>query len=277
MDICLCYNPRYYDPPSRTLLELSLDTYLIITLCAVSFFAGIIDAIVGGGGMLTVPTLLASGLPPHVALGTNKLAATFGSCTASFAFYRQKLFNPHFWRFALFATAIGAILGTIVVHFINVDFLEKYLPVLIMVTALYTFFAKKSIPDSQNTLPTKGSKLYIKQTVQGGTLGFYDGLAGPGTGAFWTSSSSALYKINILLSCGLARSANFISNICSLFTFIYLGHVNFLIGILMGFFIMMGAWIGAHSAIKFGGKFIRPIFISVVVLISLNLAYNAWF
>ena len=146
-----------------TLLELSLDIYVIITLCAVSFFAGLIDAIVGGGGMLTVPTLLASGLPPHVALGTNKLAATFGSFTASFAFYRQNLFNPRFWRLALVFTAIGSVLGTIAVHFINVDLLEKYLPVLIMITALYTLFSKKSVPDSQTTLPIKNTTLLIKQ------------------------------------------------------------------------------------------------------------------
>ena len=267
----------FSDPSAEIHLEISLDIYLIITLCAVSFCAGIIDAIVGGGGMLTVPTLLASGLPPHVALGTNKLAATFGSFTASFAFYRQKLFNPYFWRYAIIATAIGGVLGTIVVHYINVDFLEKYLPVLIMLTALYTFFTKKNMHDSNTELPAKNSTLYVKQSLQGGALGFYDGLAGPGTGAFWTSSSSALYKTNILLSCGLARSGNFVSNICSLFTFIYLGHVNLLIGILMGVFIMAGAWIGARSAIKFGGTFIRPVFIGVVVLMSLNLAYNAWF
>ena len=112
---------------------------------------------------------------------------------------------------------------------------------------------------------------------QGLILGFYDGVAGPGTGAFWTASSSALYKINILLSSGLARSTNFVSNICSLFTFIYLGYVNLLLGISMGFFIMIGAWLGAKSAIKFGNKFIKPVFISVVLLMSINLAFNAWY
>ena len=107
-------------------------------------------------------------------------------------------------------------------------------------------------------------------------LGFYDGLAGPGTGAFWVSSSNILYKIDILLSCGLARFTNFISNFCSLLTFIYLGHVNFVLGISMGIFIMLGAWVGAHWAIKFGSKFIRPVFITVVIAMSANLGYQAW-
>ena len=79
-------------------MEPVLDVNLWITLCSVGFIAGIIDAIAGGGGMLTGPTLLAAGLPPHIALGTNKLAASFGSFTASFTFYKKKLFEPKYWK-----------------------------------------------------------------------------------------------------------------------------------------------------------------------------------
>ncbi len=257
-------------------MEFSLDITLWLTLCGVGLIAGFIDAIVGGGGMLTVPTLLTMGLPPHVVLGTNKLAASFGSFTASVTFYRKKLFTPYFWRYSLIFTAIGAILGTIVVSYISTEFLEKTLPILIVITALYTLLTKSVVDESQE-LPQITPLLKLKQSIQGTILGFYDGIAGPGTGAFWTVSSTTLYKLNILLSCGLARSTNFVSNICSLLTFIYLGYVNFLLGISLGFFIMLGAWIGAHSAIKFGGKFIRPIFIVVVVIMSINLAYRAWF
>lgn len=237
--------------------------------------AGMIDAIAGGGGMLTVPALLTTGLPPHVALGTNKLAATFGSLTASLTFYKKKLFNPSFWRYSLISTAIGAIIGTAAVYLVEASFLEKYLPVLIMVTAIYTLFSK-NVVDNENNLPKQDKTLTIKQSIQGIVLGFYDGFAGPGTGAFWTASSSVLYKMNILLSCGLARSNNFISNFFSLVTFAYLGSINILIGLSMGAFIMIGAWVGAHTAIKLGNKFIRPAFITIVVLMSVNLIYNAW-
>ncbi len=257
-------------------MEPILDLNLWITLCSIGFIAGLIDAIAGGGGMLTVPALLSSGLPPHIALATNKLAATFGSLTASITFYRKKLFDPSFWKFAIISTAIGAIVGTLVVSYLSVEFLEKSLPVLIVITAIYTLLAKNTVNES-SCLPDKTTKLKIKQTLQGLTLGFYDGIAGPGTGAFWTASSTALYKLNILLSCGLARSTNFVSNACSLLTFIYLGQVNFTLGISMGIFIMIGAWVGAHSAIKFGNKFIKPVFSIVVIGISINLAYHAWF
>jgi len=256
-------------------MEPVLDLNLWIALCSVGFIAGIIDAIAGGGGMLTIPTLLASGLPPHIALGTNKLAASFGSLTASFTFYKKKLFDPKYWTASLITTAIGAVIGTIAVSFITTDILNKILPVVIIITAVYTLLAK-NIVSNEMELPEKSTSVITKQTCQGLVLGFYDGVAGPGTGAFWTASSSALYKINILLSCGLARSTNFISNFFSLLTFVYLGYVNVLLGISMGLFIMLGAWIGSHFAIKFGSKFIKPVFITLVIFISINLAFKAW-
>jgi len=252
-----------------------LDLNTWITLCSIGFIAGFIDAIAGGGGMLTIPALLTSGLPPHLALGTNKLAASFGSFTASIAFYRKKLFKPSFWRYSICATAIGAIIGTLIVNYLSTDFLEKALPVIIVFTALYTIFAKNIINDSSE-LPQVNRSLRIKQIIQGLSLGFYDGVAGPGTGAFWTVSSTILYKINILLSSGLARSTNFISNIFSLLAFIYLGQVNFILGISMGIFIMLGALIGSHYAIKLGSKFIRPVFSVIVIGMAINLAYQAW-
>ena len=89
-------------------------------------------------------------------------------------------------------------------------------------------------------------------------------------------SSAILYKLNILLSSGLARSTNFVSNFCSLLTFIYLGHVNFILGISIGIFIMFGALVGSHYAIKLGSKFIRPVFAIIVISMAINLAYQAW-
>jgi uncharacterized protein len=256
-------------------MDLLLDLHLWLILCATGFIAGFIDAIVGGGGMLTIPALLTTGLPPHMALGTNKLAATFGSFTASLTFYRKKLFDIRYWRYSLIATAISAIFGTLVVNLLTMTLLEKLLPIIIMATALYTLFSK-TIINNGYVLPTRTQHIKIKQVLQGTVLGFYDGVAGPGTGAFWASSSAVLYKINILLCSGLARANNFVSNFCSLLTFIYLGQVNLLLGISMGFFIMLGSWLGAHSAIKWGGKFIRPVFIVVVLCLSVNLALKVW-
>lgn len=255
--------------------ELAIEPSVLLILCAVAFSAGFIDAIAGGGGLLTVPALLTAGLPPHVVLGTNKLAATFGSFTASVTYYRKKLFNPAFWRRSMLYTAIGAVLGTVAVDMMSKAALEKILPLLILLAAIYSLFNRMQ-PDDRLQLPAVSKKLFWQQRIQGLTLGFYDGIAGPGAGAFWMVSTMALYRINLLLTCGLARTMNFISNGFSLVAFIALGHVNFALGLAMGLCLMLGAWLGAHSAIKFGSRFIRPVFIIVVIAIALRLAWQAW-
>ncbi|TKB58567.1 TSUP family transporter [Ferrimonas aestuarii] len=257
------------------MFELALEPNLIALLAIVAFVAGFIDAVAGGGGLLTIPALLTAGLPPHVALGTNKLAASFGSMTASVTYYRKKLFDPKFWWQSLLATFIGAAVGTLAVDQFSADFLNKALPLVILAIAIYTLLAPQP-KDDHHGLPQVCMGHRLKQWLQGLTLGFYDGFAGPGTGAFWTVSSMMLYRMNILLSSGLARTTNFVSNATSLFFFIGLGHVNFGIGITMGLCLMLGAWIGAHSAIRFGGKFIRPVFITMVLLIAGKLAWEAW-
>ncbi|MGX9415794.1 sulfite exporter TauE/SafE family protein [Vibrio sp. RC27] len=253
-----------------------LEPSVIVILAIVAFTAGFVDAVAGGGGMLTIPALLSIGLPPHIALGTNKVASTFASSTAAFTYYKKRIFHPHLWGRAFIATCIGAAIGTYVVSFISTEWLEKVLPLVILLTALYTILHKA--PKNTDITPTKDIKqFHPKQVVQGSVLGFYDGVAGPGTGAFWTVSSMAIYKFDILKASGLAKAMNFTSNGTSLVTFALLGHIDWLVGLTMGVFLMAGAYVGAHSAIRFGGRFIRPVFISVVSVIALKLAYEAWF
>ncbi len=253
-----------------------IEPVTLIILASIAFVAGFIDAIAGGGGMLTVPALLSLGLPPHIALGTNKLAATFASSTAAFTYYKKKLFSPSLWVSAFIATLIGATFGTVVVDFLSTDFLEKVLPLIILGAALYTIVHKPQQTHS-DAPPTLSQAHKLKQSLQGFILGFYDGVAGPGTGAFWTVSSMALYRMNILLASGLAKAMNFTSNFTSLITFAILGHINWVLGLTMGVCLMAGAYLGAHSAIKFGAKFIRPVFVTVVTILALKLAYDAWF
>lgn len=257
------------------MLEL-LEPSVIVILALVAFIAGFVDAVAGGGGMLTVPALLSIGLPPHIALGTNKLAATFASSTAAFTYYKKRIFHPRLWARSFIATLIGAITGTYLVSFISTEWLEKGLPLVILLTAFYTILHKAPKNCDQKPL-TDIKHFHPKQYVQGSVLGFYDGVAGPGTGAFWTVSSMALYKFDILKASGLAKAMNFTSNGTSLVTFALLGHIDWLVGLTMGVCLMVGAYVGAHSAIRFGASFIRPVFISVVAVIALKLAYDAWF
>ena len=256
--------------------EFALDPNSWMFLALIGLLAGFIDAVVGGGGMLTVPALLSIGLPPHLTLGTNKLSASFASGTAAYTYFRKKLFTPQFWKHCFYSCLIGALCGTILVNYISTEFLNKFLPLVILVVAIYTLFSHvKEIDNS--ILPKDTVQQRTKQRMQGFILGFYDGLSGPGTGAFWVISNMHLYRLNILLSSGIAKAMNFSSNFVSLLTFIYFGQVNWFIGLTMGACLMLGAFIGAHSAIYFGAKFIRPLFIIIVLAMAINLGYNAWF
>jgi len=117
----------------------------------------------------------------------------------------------------------------------------------------------------------------LRQWPQGLLLGFYDGVAGPGTGAFWTVSNMLLYPLDLLKASGVARSMNFVSNGVALAVFIVGGQVAWALGIGMGLALMAGAYLGARTAIQGGSRFIRPIFISVVLIMSLRLAWQNWF
>lgn len=252
-----------------------IEPSLLIILALVAFLAGFIDAVAGGGGMLTVPALLSLGLPPHIALGTNKLAATFSSSVSTFAYYRQRLFQPQRWKRALAATLLGAILGTLFVDWISTAWLDKVLPLVILIAAVYTLFHKTPTNTHAGT-PPPCATFHKRQYGQGLILGFYDGMAGPGTGAFWTVSSMALHRMTILLASGMSKAMTLVSNATSLVTFALLGHIDWVLGLTMGICLMAGAWVGAHSAIRFGANFIRPIFIGVVTLLAIKLAYDAW-
>lgn len=249
----------------------SIPTWLL--LAVVALIAGFIDAVAGGGGLLTVPALLSTGMPVHIVLGTNKLSSTFGTAIASYTFYKNKLFSPILWKHCIISTFIGAGMGTIAVYFVSGALLEKVLPILIIMTAIYTLI-KKSPEHGQAANLSSVSKL--KQCLQGLTLGFYDGFAGPGTGAFWTISGQVLYKIDLLISSGVARAMNFVSNFTALITFVFLGKINYTIGLTMGLCLMFGSYIGAKTAIHLGSKFIRPVFILVVLCISVKLTWSAW-
>lgn len=222
--------------------ELSVDLTTLAILAAVAFLAGFIDAIAGGGGLLTTPALLTAGLPPHLVLGTNKLSSTFGSATASFTFYRRKLFHPRQWTHAIVGTLVGALTGAVVAHYLPAEWLNKMLPVIVFACGLYLLFGGTPKAPLDSDAPIKKKW----QSTQGFSLGFYDGVAGPGTGAFWTVSSLLLYPIDLVKASGVARSMNFVSNIAALSVFIFSGQVDWIIGLCMGLSVMVGAFWRAH-------------------------------
>lgn len=246
-----------------------------IFLLGVSFFAGLVDAIAGGGGLLLLPALLTSGVPPHLALGTNKLAATFGSFTASRICIVKGMVKPRFWLLMMFSTLMGAFLGALTAWLLSADVLKKGLSMLIFCAAGYVLLMR---PQSQSTSSTHLSKApFEKSILLGNFLGFYDGIAGPGVGSFWTMANVTLFELNLVDASCLARLMNFVSNFVALITFLMVGNVDIILGLTLGTTLMLGAYLGVHSALKYGAPLIRPLFLAMFSLLGIRLMYQVFF
>lgn len=251
-------------------MELALDPSTLLLLGSVALLAGFIDAIAGGGGMLVMPALLGTGMPPHLVVGTNKLIGTFGSSSASLTFIRKGLFQPARWWAMSFGTFIGALIGAVLIYLMSAGVLKKLLPLAILLAAVYLIWPRRAQPSavpSEPPLPPHAIRRGVK-LLTGGVIGFYDGFIGPGTGAFWMAAAMKLFRLDLVAAAGVARFMNFISNLTALLTFVVFGNIDYAIGLSMGALLMLGSFAGAHSAIRYGAPFIRPVFLLVVFLMA---------
>jgi uncharacterized membrane protein YfcA len=248
----------------------SLAPPTLLLLGFAALLAGFIDAIAGGGGMLVMPALLSTGMPPHLVVGTNKLVGTFGTFSASLTFIRKGLFQPALWWAMSFGTSVGALLGAVLVFLLSAGVLRKLLPLAILLAAAYLIWPRRARPSAtqpEPPLPPHSIQRSIKLAT-GGLIGFYDGFIGPGTGAFWMAAAMKLFRLDLVAAAGVARFMNFISNLTALLTFVVLGNIDYTLGLSMGALLMVGSFIGAHSAIRYGAPFIRPVFLLVVSIMA---------
>jgi len=243
-------------------------TLLYLLAFGGAFLGGLIDSIAGGGGLITVPVLLALGIPPHLALGTNKLQALFGSFTSTMR-YRAKgvyQFREVLWGFPF--TLAGALAGTYSVTILDPSLLEKVLPFLLTAVFLYALINKKPLKEG-----AQGKNLPWKWILMGLVIGFYDGFLGPGTGSFWAIGLVLFMGLDLKKSTGLTKPMNFTSNFTSFAVFLFFGHIHWGLGLFMAIGSFSGAWVGSHLMVKKGIKLIRPLFIGVVGATILKL----WF
>lgn len=238
---------------------------------ALGFLAAFIDAVVGGGGLISIPTLLAVGLPPSIALGTNKLASVFGSMTSAIRFIRSgkvdlklvgRLFVPVF---------ILAMLGASLATFLPAQLLKPIVIVILTLVLFYTIF-KKDWGDVRKVQSFTVRKA-ILITVLLSLIGFYDGFLGGGTGLFMMFIL-LLFGFDFLGAAGNAKLLNFASNLGALILFMILGEVNYLYGLIMAASMIAGSYVGAMFAIKQGVGYVKVLFIVVTALLILKNAYD---
>ena len=241
-------------------------------LFAVGAVAGFVDAIAGGGGLLTVPALLAAGLPPQVALGTNKFQSSSGPPSATSHYARSGPIAPGRWAPGIAATFVSAVGGAWVVTLIDPSQLRRLIPIALGVIAVYTAL-KPDLGSTQRPARLSAAPFGI---LMGLLLGFYDGFLGPGTGSFWMMACVLLHGLDLRGATGVTKAMNLTSNLASLGFFLAAGKVDFLIGALMAAGQLIGAYFGSHLAIRNGARVIRPVFLTVVYALAIKLAWDAF-
>lgn len=231
--------------------------------------AGLVDAVAGGGGLITVPVLLNLGLPAPIALGTNKLQASLGSVMAVATFVRRGVVNLSECRTGILSTLVGAVAGAAVVQWLDADLLGRLIPWLLGAILLYMIFRPQV--GAQDHPPRLRWGWFF--TAFGLGLGFYDGFFGPGVGSFWTIAFVLVQGCNFTRATGLTKVMNATSNVSSLVLFGLFGSLHLGAGLTMGAGQVIGARLGAGLVVKKGARFVRPIFLTMVALTLLRLLY----
>jgi uncharacterized membrane protein YfcA len=239
---------------------------ILTFLFFVGVVAGFLDTLVGGGGLLAVPALLLSGIPPIYVLGTNKFQGSMGTGIATFLLFRKKKLDWNSVKNLMFASFIGSIVGGVIIQFVDTQFLSFVIPIVLVFIAIYFIISPKPKSTVSNPKTNKKFELFAVPVV-----GFYDGMFGPGAGSFFAMTGVMLKKLEIIQATILAKPLNFASNIAGFIVFFSFGHIAFLIGLLMMMGQMIGAFFGTHYLLKANPLIIR--FLIVIISISMLIKY----
>ena len=225
---------------------------ILAFLFLIGVLAGFLDTLVGGGGLLAVPALLLSGIPPIYVLGTNKFQGSMGTGIATFLLFRKKKLDWQSVKNLMIASFIGSVIGGIIVQFVDTEILSFVIPIVLVIIAIYFIVSPKPrvISSSSNS-----DKRFESYAVPG--VGFYDGMFGPGAGSFFVMTGVMLKKLEIIQATILAKPLNFASNIAGFIVFFIFGHIAFIVGLVMMLGQFIGSFVGTHYLLKANPKVIR--------------------
>ena len=240
---------------------------LLIIFFIISMFAGFLDSISGGGGLLTIPAMLMAGVPPLEALGTNKLQGIFGTGSATITFAsRGHIDFRSLWPIAVLCF-ISSIVGALIESKIPEQRLAIFIPYILIFVALY-FGLSKNISDIGKAPILRFS---ILATLILPIVGLYDGIFGPGAGSFYMFALLSLLGVGIVQATAQTKLLNFSSNLGGFIFFCVVGAVNWEIGLTMAVGQIIGSSIGARLAIKKGIKIIKPLLIIICIITAIKL------
>ncbi len=248
--------------------------YVVVSLA--SLFAGFVDAIVGGGGLILVPALFATFPTAHPAtlFGTNKGASIWGTGMATWQYSRKVQMRWAALLPAALAGLVASFAGAWLVTVISPGFLRKLLPFVLLAVLLYTL-AKKELGQT-HTPHYSGLQEQLLAAGIGGVIGFYDGFFGPGTGSFLVFLFVRLLGYDFLSASAAAKLVNTATNLSALALFIAKGHIWWHFVLVMALANVLGSLLGTRLALKHGTGFVRVVFLLVVSALILKTGYDAF-
>ncbi|RYZ36274.1 MAG: transporter [Myxococcaceae bacterium] len=256
-------------------MDLEVGALKLVLLCLAALSAGFVDAIAGGGGLITLPALLTAGFPTHLALGTNKGQSVFGSGAAMVRFARAGLVDKKLAKVTFPFGLMGAFGGAALVLLLRPEVLKPLVLVLLIAVAVFLAF-RRSPPKRDGVEPSPRPRAQALGALIALGIGTYDGFFGPGTGTFLIVAFSSLLGHGLARASADAKVVNFASNLASVTLFALRGVVLWKVALPMAAAQFTGAWLGAHVAVKGGDKLVRIVVLCVVAALVLKLGHDVW-
>lgn len=247
---------------------------LLLELFSVSVVAAFIDSIAGGGGLITLPMLLTSGMSPAQALATNKLQGIGSSFSSSFYFFQHNAVNINDQKLNIIMAFSGSIIGSMLIQYLNTEILRQLLPLMLMTIGMYFLFMPTRIEYGKKIFHCNKISFAL---ISGGCIGFYDGFFGPGAGSFYALVFIMLQGYNLSKATAHAKVLNFSSDIGGVLFFIFSQKIVWGTGLIMLLGSMIGARMGAGLVLGRKKFFIRPIIVTFSFILSSKLLYDAYY
>ena len=249
---------------------------IAIFLAIASGFAGFVDAMAGGGGLIQLPSLII-GLPNKelpLILGTNKVPSIFGTAAAARNYFKNIKVDIPLTLTMMLPAFIGSIAGAAMAAFVPVGFFRPFIVLLLIVVAIYTW-KKPELGMAENLKFSHSTRLVIVALI-GFLIGFYDGIFGPGTGTFLVFFLVSVIGYAFLKASGTAKLVNIATNAGAILSFQLTGHIWWQLGLLLAVANVTGAIIGSNMAIKGGSALVRKVFLAVTFLLIARVAWDTF-
>lgn len=241
-----------------------MDIIPFLIICPMTFLAGLVDSIAGGGGLISLPAFLFAGLPMHSAIATNKLASTIGTTVSTARYCKNGYYDKKLALPGIVCALTGSVIGAKLVMLVDDKYLRWMMIIILPIVAL-TVFMDKNHSEKEPTLSLRQRIIIV--AAAGLIIGVYDGFYGPGTGTFLLIALTKLAQMDIRTASGNVKLINLSSNVAALFTFLLSGYVNVTLGLAGALFCLAGHYMGSGLVMKNGSKIVKPIILVVLVLL----------